>query len=263
MWQAVVVGVDGSARSRAAVEWAAHEARLRGLPLRLVHIAPSADRPATGRADGELAEEHEPLRQLRQQRAAVVVGAPVETLLALSETAHMLVLGVRGDGGHAGLRLGSVATEVASHSACPVVLVPLRPTRRELRLRPDKVTLGVDARDVAEGAVDFAFDAARERGARLHALHSWSHSGLSRTRQYYEEEDQEMRLLSDALRPWREKHPQVRLLEDVFRAPTPGHALLRTSASAELLVVGRRGEGLGPTLAHLLPNSRCPVAVAP
>ncbi|WSS88977.1 universal stress protein [Streptomyces sp. NBC_01176] len=75
-------------------------------------------------------------------------------------------------------------------------------------------------------------------------------------------EDQEVRLLSDALRPWREKYPRVDVYEDV-RLQIPSAALVRASASAELLVVGRPGRTLGPTLRAVLEHTACPVAVVP
>ena len=38
MTRTVTVGLDGSPESRAAAEWAAREAQLRGLPLKIVHV---------------------------------------------------------------------------------------------------------------------------------------------------------------------------------------------------------------------------------
>ncbi|MGC0342582.1 nucleotide-binding universal stress UspA family protein [Streptomyces sp. SLBN-8D4] len=53
MTRTVTVGLDGSAESRAAAEWAAREAQLLGLPLKLVHVwepvpAPMAQAPLLG-----------------------------------------------------------------------------------------------------------------------------------------------------------------------------------------------------------------------
>ncbi|MFI6495219.1 universal stress protein [Streptomyces sp. NPDC050564] len=75
-------------------------------------------------------------------------------------------------------------------------------------------------------------------------------------------EDQEVQLLSDALRPWREKYPQVDVYEDV-RLQSPSAALVQASASAGLLVVGRGGTTVGCTLQALLNHTKCPVAVVP
>ncbi|MFF2514582.1 universal stress protein [Streptomyces sp. NPDC058086] len=242
MTEPIIVGVDASAPSRAAAEWAAGDARLRGLPLRVVHID-GAD-PAGG-----------------------VAGA----LLSLGSRAACTVLGLRGEDGVPEPAVGSVAHEVAARSDRPVVLVPGGPHPASGGRRTEWVTLGVDARDPVSGAVvDFAFDAARRRGARLHAVHAWRLP--SRTERWMpyalpEEdrgawEDQEVQLLSDALRPWREKYPQVDVYEDV-RLQSPSAALVQASASAELLVVGRAGRTLGPTVGDVLEHTECPVAVIP
>lgn len=241
MTQPIVVGVDASAPSRAAAEWAEDDAELRGVPLRIVHIE------GTGPAGGTAA-----------------------ALLSLGSQACCTVLGVRGAGGFPGQAVGSVAHEVAARSGRPVVLVPGGPGPAGGERRTEWVTLGIDARDPVSAVVDFAFDAARRRGTRLHAVHAWRlPSPAERWMPYAlpEEdrgawEDQEVQLLSDALRPWREKYPQVDVYEDV-RLQSPSAALVQASASAGLLVVGRGGGTLGPTLRSVLEHTGCPVAVVP
>ncbi|MCX4418764.1 universal stress protein [Streptomyces mirabilis] len=242
MTEPIVVGVDASAPSRAAAEWAAEDARLRGLPLRVVHI-----------------EGAEP------------VGGIAAALLSLGSRASCIVLGLRGEDGVPVPAVGSVAHEVAARSNPPVVLVPGGGHgRRGGEWRAGQVVLGVDAREPASAVVDFAFDAARRRGARLHAVHAWRLPSRAERWMPYalpEEdrgawEDQEVQLLSDALRPWREKYPQVDVYEDV-RLLSPSAALLQASASAELLVVGRAGRTLGPTVRDVLEHTEYPVAVVP
>ncbi len=51
-------------------------------------------------------------------------GVPAEVLLKAAAGADMIVLGSRGAGGFARLRLGSVAYQVTHHAHCPVVIVP-------------------------------------------------------------------------------------------------------------------------------------------
>jgi len=154
--------------------------------------------------------------------------------------------------------------------ACPVVLVPEVPAA-QLSARPGaEIVLGVDAREPARAAVDFAFDSARVRGVRLRAVHAWRFPSRVAELPFGvpEEdraawEDHEAQLLADALRPWREKHCDVQVLEDVRLLP-PAQALGRRSASAGLVVVGRSAQREpGPTLRALLAEAVCPVAVVP
>jgi nucleotide-binding universal stress UspA family protein len=56
--------------------------------------------------------------------ARAVAGHPAEALLDAAEGAELVVVGSRGRGGFAGLVLGSVSQQVASHAPCPVMVVP-------------------------------------------------------------------------------------------------------------------------------------------
>ncbi|WP_406154994.1 universal stress protein [Streptomyces canus] len=154
--------------------------------------------------------------------------------------------------------------------ACPLVLVPEVPAAQPSARPGAGIVLGVDAREPARAAVDFAFDTARMRGVRLRAVYAWRFPSCAAELPFGvpEEdraawEDHEVQLLSDALRPWREKHSDVHVLEDVRLLP-PAQALSRRSASAALVVVGRSQEREpGPTLRALLTEALCPVAVVP
>ncbi|GGN48637.1 stress-inducible protein [Streptomyces albiflavescens] len=277
MAQPIVVGFDASTHSRTAADWAADHAELHGLPLRVVHVSALAEEqllttwpycrePAPDALVELLREDHPGLRI----EGVGVTGAVVPALVSFGAQADCLVLGLRGAGGFAGVAVGSVAHEVAERSGRPVVLVPSGPSRMSGERRADQVTLGIDARDPADAVLEFAFDAAQRRGARLHAVHAWrlpSHAEQWMPFALPEEdrgawEDREVQLLSDALRPWREKYPQVSIYEDV-RLQSPSAALVRASTSSELLVAGRCGTRLGPTLHSLLEHTTCPVAVVP
>jgi nucleotide-binding universal stress UspA family protein len=124
----VVVGVDGSAASQAAIAFAFEEAALRDVAL--VAVCALADSP--GRLSGarQMEEdfshlmtvqekEHSEVTVLRQ----VTVGSPRPALLTATAEAQLLVVGSRGLGGVEGMRLGSVAQVVLHHSPCPVAVV--------------------------------------------------------------------------------------------------------------------------------------------
>ncbi|MFE6286070.1 universal stress protein [Streptomyces sp. NPDC057877] len=276
MKRVVVAGVDGSPRSRVAADWAALEALRRGLPLLVAHVSPfAAGRSATtGRGSAtsvpdevaaQLTERHPGL----EAKGAALAGEPLPLLLALGAWADLMVLGLRGAGGHAGLSLGSVAGGVAAEAPSPVVLVPAGPTCTGTGEHLEKVVLGVDARDPVEAAIDFALDTAKRRGARLRVLYACSSAppvvgqppppGFGSDLEPWEEK---VRRLSELLRPWRDKYPGVRVVGDVV-VPGPSHPLIRVSYSAELAVVGRHGRTLGPAMLGLLRDTGCPVAVVP
>ena len=275
MDRVIIAGVDRSARSRAAADWATREAILRGLSLRVVHVTPP-DAPdpedrwpyrreaVADHVVAELVHRHPALTV----RGTILAGAPGPVLRTAGEDAELVVLGLRGEGGHAGITVGSTAAALATSSAGPVVLVP-GGLPDEGPPRPSAgVTVGVDGRAPAGGALDFAFEAARLRGARLHAVYAWklpAHTAASPLPALEEDratwEDHEVQLLSDALRPWRAKYPDVDVLEDVVLF-APVKALVHASAGAELVVVGRHA-GPGATVRDLLEHCRCPVAVVP
>jgi nucleotide-binding universal stress UspA family protein len=277
MERPIVVGVDGSVRSRAAADWAAREALWRGLPLRVVHVSgpsgadlseswPFLPETPAGRA---VAERTSPSAESTVEEIRID-DEPAPELLALGASAELLVLGMRGAGGFAGPAVGSLARAVVECSARPAVLVPGGPACTGTGWRTDKVALGVDARQPDDAAIAFAFDGASRLNVRLRAVHAWKlpthDASLPLFAAPAEEraawEDDEVQLLSDALRPWREKYPQVRVPEDVVLFGV-GEALVRASDRAELLVVGRRGNRLGSAPNRLVEQAGCPVAVVP
>ena len=137
MVRTVVAGLDGSPESRAAVEWAAREAMLRDLPLKIVHVReplpePMAQAPLVG---GETMQDwservpRESAEGVRLRHPGLVVtteqpsGRPAEMLATAAGTAELLVLGSRAMGGIGGFMVGSVGLSVVAHTVRPVVLV--------------------------------------------------------------------------------------------------------------------------------------------
>ena len=138
----VVVGVDGSPAAARALLWAAQEARLRGVPLRVIHAwqLPLAD--AAGQSGTELVTTivFEEARKVLDLAVASIdaahlpepvhgtlVRAPAaKALLDATGEEDLLVVGARSHGGLAGIVLGSVSDQVVRHSHCPVVVVPAK-----------------------------------------------------------------------------------------------------------------------------------------
>lgn len=133
-----VVGVDGSPRSAASVDFAFEEAALRGAVLRALYVW---HRPRLGVLDEDAAVQE--CRRLLSETVAgrtaphpevevhhdVVQGHPVQVLTKASEHALGLVVGTRGQGGFTGMLLGSVSQGVLHHAHCPVITVPHAPDR--------------------------------------------------------------------------------------------------------------------------------------
>jgi nucleotide-binding universal stress UspA family protein len=137
--QTIVVGVDGSPGSVAALEWAIDEAKLRSATLRAVYVYPAApnltgqtatdyypklEEEARAALDAMLADA--PTLDGVEHTREVVAGSAAEVLIGLSDDATLLVVGSRGLGGFAGLVLGSVSAQCAQHADCPVVVVRVR-----------------------------------------------------------------------------------------------------------------------------------------
>lgn len=275
MERSIVVGLDGSDGSWAAASWAAREALRRGLALRVVHVGREPwQRPAPGPG---LRRPQDAAAELMVRNPDLTVdgvtlgGEPVAVLSDPGGATELVVLGMRGAGGPEGLGAGTVALSVAAQSRRPVVLVPRRFAYEVPGRRLDAVAVGVDTRRLDEAAMDFAFDAARCRAARLRVVHAWKLPLPEAAWMPYavpEEdrgrwEDHEEQVLADTVRPWRERYPSVQVLEDVVLLGV-ADALVRASARTELLVAGRRRAGeLSPAVHALLEHTRCPVGVVP
>lgn len=117
----VVVGVDGTALSEAAIRFAFAEARARGCGVTAVHAVEREEESRAARA--VLA----PLTAGREDvRAVVAVGVASRALIAESAGAQLLVVGSRGRGGLGGMLLGSVSQAVVHRAHCPVAVVRAR-----------------------------------------------------------------------------------------------------------------------------------------
>ena len=133
----IVVGVDGSEQSKAALRWAIEEARLRGAQVRAVyawtlpHVAAGTgvlmvpaleELQRDGEEVLEAAIAEVATAGVVVERAAVE-GSAARVLVEAAEGADLLVVGSHGHGGFAGLLLGSVSQQVAHHAPCPVVIL--------------------------------------------------------------------------------------------------------------------------------------------
>lgn len=139
----IVVGVDGSAHSRKALEWALGESTMRHTPLTVLAVSPvsasifglsaqhyPADQDSTEHAQevtqkmvDEVVAGHA-TAPANPVTVRAVSGIAADELVRASAGADLLVVGARGAGGFSRLMLGSVSTQVSHHARCPVVIVP-------------------------------------------------------------------------------------------------------------------------------------------
>ncbi|CAM5566059.1 universal stress protein [Streptomyces aurantiogriseus] len=283
----LVVGVDGSEPSLRAVDWAADEAVLRGVPLRVVYAClweryegaalardigkPSA-LPLAQDVVGAAAQRARARHPELKVTADVVFEEPEYALVREGRNASALVVGTRGRSGIAELLLGSVSLAVAAHADCPVIV--LRGSHDNQATPPvrGRVVVGIGEEAKASAVVKFAYEEAQRRGVPLEAVRAWrcpAHETTDHPLLAGEparlHEERAVEELEAALQ-------DVPADIDVRRRTVEGHArrvLLDASHEADLLVVGaRRREGhfglqLGRVAHAALHHSACPVAVVP
>ncbi|MFF8939303.1 universal stress protein [Streptomyces paradoxus] len=282
----LVVGVDGSEPSLRAVDWAADEAALRGVPLRLVNaslweryegaaLAQDLGKPS-GRGMAEDIVETA-ARRARLRAADVRISTdvlpeePEYALVREGRNASALVLGTRGRGGIANLLLGSVSLTVASHASCPVIVVRGNHDNRARAGLRGRILVGVG--DASTAAVDFAYEEAKRRGVPLDAVRAWrcpAHETTDHPLLAGEptclHEEQAAKVLEAALK---DAPADMELHRRTIEGPAR-RVLLAASHEADLLVVGARrrqpghlGLQLGRVAHTVLHHSACPVAVVP
>ncbi|RSM73789.1 universal stress protein [Actinoplanes sp. ATCC 53533] len=280
---AIVVGIDGSEQSRTAVRWAASEARLHDIPLKILTAYTWNGPPEAFGGVGELpdviTQQFDQLAAgaVAEARAwepgievsgAAVTGDPASVLLDAGRTAALLVVGNRGRGGFASLLLGSVSQQVATHATGPVVVV-----RGQRETPSGPVMVGVDGSASAQRALALGFDEAQRRGRGLLAVRSYPVPmppyGMDMPPLPYDQDAASRdaaRDLDATLTPWRDKYPAVRV-QTLIEPGSPARNLVDASREATLLIVGSRGHGalvgslLGSVGQQLLHHADCPVMI--
>lgn len=261
----VVVGVDGSAESDAAVAWAVAEAGVRNCCLVAVHACES-------RYYGLWTTTRtlrEGLRQMARpivddalalaasidpgvpSRGGVLVASPVRTLVRLSHSAGIVVIGRSGRGAISRLLLGSVARSVMAEAAAPVVAVGCPPDDTSPP-RLARVVAAVADPAVNPESLQFAFAEAQRWDVPLRIVHA-SRAGRP--------------LAGQDLIPWQSAYPGVHMTTSTH-TDSLTDALVATCTSRDLVVLGHHRHlptrhALGPHVMSVLHAAPCPVAVVP
>jgi nucleotide-binding universal stress UspA family protein len=242
----VVVGVDVSSSSAAALDWAVDHAVRERRQLTLAHGFDPV-RPA-GR--DLLRSTRDRVRELAPDLAvheALWPADPQAALLRLADDAAILVVGSRGRGPVRSVLLGSLGVVLARRAACPVVVV--RPHHPGVVRRG--VVVGLDASRRCRPVLEFGYRQASSRGLPLTILHATkaSDAGLD---------------VGEAVAGLAEKFPDVRALTQVVH-DDPAAVLARESERMDLVVLGaHHGGALHVSVtSSVIEHAACPVAVVP
>ena len=281
--RAVVVAVDGSEHNHEAVRWAGAEATATARPLTMITVADEYGgvRETGGRLTRETDDYRDMLRTLSEKiqkdhpslvlRRQVEVGAPVPTLLKACADQNLMVMGRRGLGAFGRILVGSTSIGVAGRAGVPVVIVPDEWDRAEHEQAA--VVVGVDAEDLHQPALHYAFSEADRRGVELVVAYSpHLHNAMIWDPALYADlHDQWLSEGLDALdrvlTTLKTAFPEVRVRTEV-RLVHPGDLVLQLEPEAQLLVLGRKREGhfgfaFGSVTRGVLHYATTPVAVVP
>jgi nucleotide-binding universal stress UspA family protein len=282
----VLVCVDGSAASDAAVAWGTREAIMRRLPVTLMHAIPPvvvgwpvgqlyADMPEWQKDNAQHAidQARKALRaslgesEPPETHTEIAYSSVVPALIDASKNAWMIVAGSQGLGAIGRLLLGSVTTGLVHHAHCPVAVI--HSTENGAPDSDAPVLLGIDGSPASEAATALAFDEASHRGVGLRALHVWSDVGVFPVlgMDWRDRESEGQEILAERLAGWQERYPDVHV-ERLLFCDKPSQWLVAESDHAQLVVVGSHGRGgfpgmlLGSVSSAVAQAARVPVIVA-
>lgn len=277
---AVVVGADGSASNRAAVEFAIEEAAATSRPLHLVTAVDEggwllAEHPISAQAEEMLHELGERVRRDHPDvtvETRVRLGHAVGALLHQTGPDDVLVVGKRGFGTVHRMLVGSTSVRVAARAGAPVIVVPPEWSGSDRGTAP--VVVGIDPERDHDEPLRFAFARAERHGVPVRVVHAvdlelvlvWGAAAVSTT-DLHDWESRSTESIEAAVKPFRDDHPDV----SVEIVKDRGHAakfLLGHAEEAQMIVLGRRHHGpaawgLGSVAREVLHASDVPVAIVP
>ena len=283
----VTVGVDGSVGGDRALAWAAREASLRGVPLRLLYalhplgtnerawLATAGVVPDEVREAARNDAEHL-LKAATERALDVAADLTVQTevleadarqaLMASDST--LLVVGSRGRGPLRSLLLGSVGVGLIRHASVPVAVV-----RDHDAAQHGGVVVGTGGTEASRPALVVAFEEAALRGTPLTVVHclwasvagypSWVDLPVDSL-----ESEEAWVAVESLIGDLRERHPDVVVRRRLTRGLAE-RCLVDLAAEAELVVVGRHGvspldyAGLGNVSTAVVEHARSVVMVVP
>lgn len=288
--EVILVGVDGSTESLAAVRWAADRAVRTGARLHILCTYALASYSAAALDGGYAVLDDEALKRgaqkvvdegiacakergAEQVSGSIEPGDPAGVLVEMSAEVDLIVVGSRGGGGFADRLLGTVSSALPAHAKCPVVVVPRHTSGK--RFTPvERVVVGVDGSEVASAALRRAVDESVLWNAQLTAVSavpiastgtmmSWLPATVDR-----EALVAEVRRGLDAAVASATEGKDISVARHALDG-SPASLLIEFSTAVDLVVVGTRGRGgfagvlLGSTSQTVFSHSTCPVMIVP
>ncbi|MEX0428927.1 universal stress protein [Nocardioides sp. DS6] len=276
----ILVGVDGSTASDAAVRYAADVAARHGAELHVVHVVtgysslvPTAVQGLEEAGQAVLAQALDLAKTLvdpGQIRGELLHGQRQAALLEAAKGADLVVVGFQPHSTLERLVTGSTTTALAAGAHCPVTIVP---DGWEGNGR-GRVGVGIKTVDTAGPLLRKALGIARKRGARLEIMHTWhlpttAYDALMLPDQLDTEgwTDDMRAALAEVCDPVCAEYPEVETTTRVLERH-PAAALVALGEQVDLLVLARRARlfprgHLGGTARAMLREAPCPILVVP
>lgn len=286
----ILVGVDGSTESVAAVKWAADRALRSAGRVHILCTYALASYSAAALDGGYALLDDDALQRGAQQvvdeaveiarsrgdlrvSSSIEAGDPAAVLVDMSAEVDMVVVGSRGGGSFADRLLGTVSSALPAHAKCPVVIVP-RHTCGKKFTPVERIVVGVDGSDIPSSALRRAIDEADTWDARLTAVSAvplataasmmtWVPSGVDHSAMLHDVRAGMGAAIDRALEG-RQREVARHALDG-----SPASLLIEFSTAVDLVVVGTRARGglagvlLGSTSQTVLSHSTCPVMIVP
>lgn len=266
----ILVGVDGSDESDAAVAWAVREARARRCGVMVVHACESRfyglwtttktlraglRQMARPLVDDALAVAARTDPEV-PARGGVLVAAPARALETLSEHVPLTVIGRNGRGALSHLMLGSVTQHVMAHAHGPVVAVG-RPPRTVRPGTVDRIVAAITDVTANENTLRLAIAEAGFRQVPLLVIHALEPQLPSQPAE---------RQLAASVAPWQANYPDIDLTSAVLAGSLTA-VVAEVCSPRDLLLVGHHRHpaiahhALGAKASAALNAAPCPVAV--
>lgn len=280
----IVVGVDGSESSVAALRFAADEALATDGELVAVTVW---EVPPLALGYVSLADANASMapwlagvvdETLGASGAGIVkvveTGSPSDALLRAAEGAGHLVVGSRGRGAFTGAILGSVSQQLANHTPCPLTVIP-SPEETTDSGTDGPIVVGVDGSANSTAALRWAADRAHRLERTLRVAMAWrgepawgagvEATGKMPSGEVFEGQARDM--LGEVVEA--AELPDSLQLELVLGEGAPAAVIRTASEGASMLVLGARGRGgfvgllLGSVTGHMLNHLEAPTTVVP